>query len=344
MELSIAITVLALAVCFVCFAIFCLFYARFKLKYGHYNTHHGTREEMESVMSSPVDFKYGMQTIEMESAARPGTTSHKAGNVEIEVPDEAETTDLAETGSLPPSPMPNESPKKRSNRRSRLSGKFKVVKGDKGRRPKYQKVDSEKVDTPNTVDDVEEDDENEMNHGMSHGMKAADGANHHDRNAFDLRGVDAMAVMDSLKIKDVPSASSKPSVSPPSTVSMLKNGISVQDVQPAFYVPGMVPSMLASPPLPPQPNNHRFRNVPKPEHEVDGDVDDEGSRHQEDPKDQGPAFIVSPTITALSEVTASTKVGRHGHMRSVTNLSRGWNDDDEHKTLVTHSVDGDEAE
>jgi len=273
-------------------------------------------------MSSPADFKYGMQTIEMESDARPGTTAHKSGNDadraqwEIDVPDDAETADQAETGSVPPSAR--SSPHKRSKRRGR-AGRLSVNK----RRPKYQKVDSEKVDTPHAVEDGDDGDDEE-----NAGKPVND---RNDRNAFDLRGMDGVAVMDSLKIVDVPS--SKPSVSPPSTVSMLKNGISVQDVQPAFYVPGMQCSMLASPPLPPQPNNHRFRNVPKPEHEMDGDRDeDEGSR-QEDPKDQGPAFIVSPTITALSEVTASTKVGRHGHMRSVTNLSRVWNDvDDEEQS------------
>ena len=143
-----------------------------------------------------------------------------------------------------------------------------------------------------------------------------------DRNAYDFRGVDGVAVMDRLKIVDVPS--SKPSVSPPSTVSMLQNKISVQDVQPAFYVPGM--HMLQSPPLPPQPETDRLRSVPKPD---------------EDAEDQGPAFMASPTVTALSEVTASTKVMDHGHMRSVTHLSRGWNEEDEQRTLVTHSMDGD---
>merc|ERR1712154_622450 len=125
--------------------------------------------------------------------------------------------------------------------------------------------------------------------------------------------------------------SSKPTVSPPSTVSMLREKISVQDVQPAFYVPGM--NMLASPPLPPQPDHGRFSAVPKPE-DIDGD-------HSEDPDDQLPAFMASPTVTALSEVTASTKLNGHNAMRSVTNFSRGWNGDDEQTTLVAHSVDGD---
>merc|ERR1712173_179935 len=97
---------------------------------------------------------------------------------------------------------------------------------------------------------------------------------------------------DSLKIVDVPS--SKPSISPPSTVSMLKANkkIPVQDVQPAFYVPGFS-HMLASPPLPPQPNSDRFGSVPKRGHsemERDGDRDE----------DLGPSFIASPTVTALS--------------------------------------------
>merc|ERR550539_1810324 len=172
MELSIAISVLALVVCFVCFAIFCLFYARFKLKYGHIGSpaQRGTREEMESVMSSPVDFKYGMQTLEM-GAARPSTTGDADHEQwEIDVPDE----DGTETG---------KSPKKRKSR-SRKSSKL--------RRPKYQKVDNDvaaesaavsRLDTVNTV--ITED-------------TAAD-----DRNAYDFRG------MDSLKIVDVPS--SKPS-------------------------------------------------------------------------------------------------------------------------------------
>lgn len=162
-----------------------------------------------------------------------------------------------------------------------------------------------------------------------------------DRNAYDFRSNDC------LKIVDIPS--SKPSVSPPSTVSMLKANkkIAVQDVQPAFYVPGFS-HMLASPPLPPQPNRNRFDAVPKPEHseaERDGDHGRDGNGDDDDEEDLGPSFIASPTVTALSEVTASTKLGRgHQVMRSITNLTAGWNDDEEHKTLVAHSMDGDSAE
>merc|ERR550539_342806 len=301
MELSIAITVLALAVCFVCFAIFCLFYARFKLKYGHIGSpaHRGTREEMESVMSSPVDFKYGMQTLEM-GAARPSTTSDADREQwEIDVPDEAETEYQSETGKSPQRKSLKSGGKRRG--RSRRS--------DKLRRPKYQQVDSEKVDVDH--------DEN-------------DGA----------ENADAVSSNDCLKIVDIPS--SKPSVSPPSTVSMLKANkkIAVQDVQPAFYVPGFS-HMLASPPLPPQPNSDRFGSVPKRGHSEmdriprDGD---HGDRDGDRDEDLGPSFIASPTVTALSEVTASTKLGRgHQVMRSITNLTAGWNDDEEHKTLVMHS-------
>merc|ERR550539_1760464 len=323
MELSIAITVLALAVCFVCFAIFCLFYARFKLKYGHIGSpaHRGTREEMESVMSSPVDFKYGMQTLEM-GAARPSTTSDADREQwEIDVPDEAETEYQSETGKSPQRKSLKSGGKRRG--RSRRS--------DKLRRPKYQQVDSEKVD---------------VDHDENDGAENADAVSRlntvetavDDRNAYDFRSNDC------LKIVDIPS--SKPSVSPPSTVSMLKANkkIAVQDVQPAFYVPGFS-HMLASPPLPPQPNRNRFDAVPKPEHseaERDGDHGRDGNGDEED---LGPSFIASPTVTALSEVTASTKLGRgHQVMRSITNLTAGWNDDEEHKTLVMHSMDGDAAE
>jgi len=285
MELSIAICVLTLAVCFVCFAIFCLFYARFKLKYGN-PAQRGTATEMESVMSS-VDFKYD------DKAARPGSTTQPqhtmAAQWEIDVPDDAETEDPeAETGSLPP---PRASPRRRRTQRRRRAAKGKG-KGATSRRAKYEKVVVDAVDCEAVAAKPE-------------------------RNAFDLRGVN----MESLRITDVPS--SKPTVSPPSTVSMLREKISVQDVQPAFYVPGM--NMLASPPLPPQPDHGRFSAVPKPE-DIDGD-------HSEDPDDQLPAFMASPTVTALSEVTASTKL----------NGLRGWNgnDDDEQTTLVAHSVDGD---
>merc|ERR1712156_253485 len=270
----------------------------------------GTREEMESVMSSPVDFKYGMQTLEM-GAARPSTTGDDDHEQwEIDVPDE----DGTETG---------KSPKKRKSR-SRKSSKL--------RRPKYQQVDSEKVDNDVAAESAAVSRLDTVNTVITEDT-AAD-----DRNAYDFRG------MDSLKIVDIPS--SKPSVSPPSTVSMLKANkkIAVQDVQPAFYVPGFS-HMLASPPLPPQPNRNRFDAVPKPEHseaepERDGDHDGNG-----DEEDLGPSFIASPTVTALSEVTASTKLGGRGHqmMRSITNLTAGWNDDEEHKTLVAHSVDGDAA-
>merc|ERR1719216_27755 len=83
--------------------------------------------------------------------------------------------------------------------------------------------------------------------------------------------------------------SSKPSISPPSTVSMLKANkkIPVQDVQPAFYVPGFS-HMLASPPLPPQPNSDRFGSVPKRGHSEmdriprDGDHGDRDGDRDED--------------------------------------------------------------
>jgi hypothetical protein len=254
-------------------------------------------------MSSPVDHEYGMQTLEMESA-RPGSTTRPALETreqwEIDVPDDVETETQTEAGSLPP---PRESPRRRHKGRGGKSSKRAQSgkgKGLKLGRPKYQKVESERVDTVDTA-----------------AVAMAD------RNAYDFGGADGVAVMERLKIVDVPS--SKPSVSPPSSVSMFAKKISVQDVQPAFYIPGM--HMLASPPLPPQPNMDRLRTVPKPEEEErDGDC----------VEDQGPAFMASPTVTALSEVTATTQVmSEHApHMRSVTHLSRGWNVEDEERMLV----------
>merc|ERR1712083_478364 len=112
-----------------------------------------------------------------------------------------------------------------------------------------------------------------------------------------------------LQIVDAPS--SQPTVSPPSTMSMMVKNIPAEAVQPAFYVPGM---NLTSPPIPPQPHSERIRSVPKQDSKEDLGVD------------CGPTFIASPTMTALSDVTASTKVD---HVRNET-----WNVDEE-ETLVS---------
>merc|ERR1712154_275462 len=204
-----------------------------------------------------VDFKYGMQTLEM-GAARPSTTSDADHEQwEIDVPDEVETEHQSETGKSPQRKSLKSGGKRRGRSRSRRS--------DKLRRPKYQQVDSEKVDVDHDENDGAENADAVSRLNTVNTVETAVD----DRNAYDFRRNDC------LKIVDIPS--SKPSVSPPSTVSMLKANkkIPVQDVQPAFYVPGYS-HMLASPPLPPQPNSYRIGSVPKPEHsglERDGDGD-----------------------------------------------------------------------
>merc|ERR1712217_335977 len=216
---------------------------------------------------------------------------------------------------------------KRSGSGSKRRGRSRASKSSKFRRPKYQQMESEKMDLDDHDNEEEEDNDDGVEIARENTVNTMTTVETAvcDRNAYDFRG------MSSLKIVDAPSSKrSTASPSIPSTVSMLaaNKKISVQDVQPAFYVPGFT-QMLASPPLPPQPNSNRFDAVPKPEHS--------------EAEDLGPSFIASPTVTALSEVTASTKIGRGHHvMRSITNLTAGWNDDEEHKTLVAHSVDHDE--
>merc|ERR1719384_1540295 len=264
MELSIAVTVLALAVCFVCSAIGCLFYARFKLK--HHTTRRGTFEERQFVMTSPVNHEYGMETIEMaengQGPVRPETTQPEQWEIEVPEADE-ETGRIAKI-----SQRGQRGPKSQRYQKGKLI-KPKPVKGLKGkkkrrRRPKYEKVDSNQVDEP----------------------VIRDGA--HERNAFDFGS------QDRLKIVDAPS--SQLTVSPPSTTSMMVKDIPAEAVQPAFYMPGM---NLTSPPIPPQPHVERMRSIPKQKSNEDLGV---GS---------GPTYIASPTMTALSDVTVSTKVG-HG--------------------------------
>lgn len=269
MELSIAITVLAVAVCFVCFAVFCLFYARFALQSGaRRGTKHrrGTAEERQSVMSSPVDFKYGT---EMTAAVRPSATTPT--QCEIEVSDHEETgRGDADSVALPP---PKRSAKRR--RKSRRSASKSAKPGKDGKGAKYQKVE---------------------------------------RNAFDF-GDDAKFAPKGPSAAGGSAASQSVTVSPPTSLSMLRQRIPVQDVQPAFYVPGM--HLLASPPLPPQPDTDRLRAIPK-HCEMDGDGDGAA-----EPEVAAAAFIASPTVTALSEVTESTK----------------WDGDEERDSLVGHSAD-----
>merc|ERR1712087_134784 len=102
-----------------------------------------------------------------------------------------------------------------------------------------------------------------------------------------------------LQIMNV--ASFKSSVSPPSqSCSLLNQKISLKDVRPAFYVPGM--SSLSSPPLPPQPNQRTLESLPKPKatHTIASEqlqLQLELEQHSAAP---------SSRVTALSEVSAST--------------------------------------
>merc|ERR1719319_1106991 len=103
------------------------------------------------------------------------------------------------------------------------------------------------------------------------------------------------------------------SVSPPSKeLSILNGKISVKDVRPAFYVPGM--NSLSSMPIPPQPRQDRLAMLGKPK-----------PRENERQREEVDSVAPSSAVSALSEVTASTHC-LNSQRRKDTNLSAAWNE------------------
>merc|ERR1719319_910680 len=101
------------------------------------------------------------------------------------------------------------------------------------------------------------------------------------------------------------------SVSPPSKeLSILNGKISVKDVRPAFYVPGM--NSLSSMPIPPQPRQDRLAMLGKPS-------------ERENVREEVDSVAPSSAVSALSEVTASTHC-LNSERRKDTNLSAAWNE------------------
>jgi len=197
---------------------------------------------------------------------------------------ETETMTQSEVG--PPSPQRSRNASRSSNRSRKGRGKAKG-KGRSRARKGYASVDPAEAE----ADAADAMDEREHQTGST------------------------------LQILNFPSF--KSSVSPPSkSHSLLNKKVSLKDVRPAFYVPGM--SSLSSPPLPPQPQQQRLDMLPKPRERTKGRALAQEAEHlAEDHESVAPSSMV----TALSEVSASTRLSEH--RRNDTNLSEAWNDCDD---------------
>jgi hypothetical protein len=288
MELSIAVSVLFVSICFVCVAVFCLCVVRKHMKPAL--STRGTREEMESVISADDCRRrcHDDASAQWEIKIVTDENEHELSHDDLET----ETMTQSEVG--PPSPDRSGRSRNasrisnRSNRSNRM-GRPKKAKHSKKRsrgRKGYSSVEVETVE--------------------------------HENAQF------TREAGDTLEVLNFPTFNS--SVSPPSKeLSILNKNISLKDVRPAFYVPGM--NSLSSPPIPPQPHQSTLEMLPKPR---------ERDEHLGDDLDSA---APSSAVSALSEVSASTHCRMSEQRRDDTNLSAAWNECAEDAKLCSASTE-----
>jgi len=257
MELSIAVSVLLVSLCFVCVAVFCLCVVRKHMKPAY--SAFSTRQEMESVIYAD----------DHDDDAHLRTTDHASAQWEINIVTDENERELSPTnGALETDQetMTQSEAGPSSGGRSPFGQKRRMGRSKRAKRRGYASVEMEAVE----------------------------------RETVEVGGADTLGVLNFGGFTS--------SVSPPSKeLSILHKKISVKDVRPAFYVPGM--SSLSSMPIPPQPNQHRLAMLCKPR---------ENEREIE--REEVESVAPSSAVSALSEVSAST---RH---RKDTNLSAAWNE------------------
>merc|ERR1719491_1745557 len=249
MELSIAVSVLLVSLCFVCVAVFCLCVVRKHMKPAY--SAFSTRQEMESVI-------YADDDAHLRATDHDGSAQWEINIVTDENERELSPTNVLETDH---ETMTQSEAGPSSRGRSPFGQKRRMGRSKRAKRRGYASVEMEAVE----------------------------------REAVEVGGADTLGVLNFGGFTS--------SVSPPSKeLSILHKKISVKDVRPAFYVPGM--SSLSSMPIPPQPNQHRLAMLCKPR---------ENEREIE--REEIESVAPSSAVSALSDVSAST---RH---RKDTNLS-----------------------